>query len=248
MDRRSRQLDVGLRRAVAQFWATRTFQAERQGQRFGAKDLGRRAAVTGGAQMDGFVDLIRALLEEVGVPKSAIVSRQTAELPGWFRSEKKWDLLVVLQRQLVAAIEFKSQVGSFGNNYNNRAEEAIGSATDLWAAYREGAFQPSTRPWLGYLMLLEEAPGSLSPVAVRQPHFAVFPEFKNASYSDRYQIMLTKLVRDRLYDSACFLLSDSTTGPQGGYREPNAELSFENFANSLIGRAMAVVVRGPRGR
>jgi len=55
-------------------------------------------------------------------------------------------------RQAVAAIEFKSQVGSFGNNYNNRTEEAIGSASDIWGAYREGAFKPSARPWLGYLM------------------------------------------------------------------------------------------------
>ena len=77
---------------------------------------------------------------------------------------KKWDLLVVADGQFLAGIEFKSQVGSFGNNYNNRTEEAIGSATDLWAAYREGAFKPSARPWLGYLMLLEETPESMRSV------------------------------------------------------------------------------------
>src|SRR5471030_2748197 len=84
-------------------------------------------------------------------------------LSGWFaqsyRPEKKWDLIVISNKQLVCVMEFKSQVGpSFGNNFNNRTEEAIGSATDIWAAYREGAFKPSSRPWLGYLMLLEEAP------------------------------------------------------------------------------------------
>ncbi len=41
-------------------------------------------------------------------------------------ARKKWDLLVV-EGCLIAAIEFKSQVGSFGNNYNNRTEEALGS-------------------------------------------------------------------------------------------------------------------------
>jgi hypothetical protein len=45
-------------------------------------------------------------------------------------------------------MEFKSQIGpSFGNNFNNRTEEALGSATDIWAAYREGAFKPSSRPF-----------------------------------------------------------------------------------------------------
>jgi len=61
------------------------------------------------------------------------------ELPGYYRSEKKWDLIALSGGELVAAMEFKSQVGpSFGNNFNNRCEEAIGSATDFWVAFREG--------------------------------------------------------------------------------------------------------------
>jgi hypothetical protein len=140
----------------------------------------------------------------------------------------------------LAGIEFKSQVGSFGNNYNNRTEEAIGSATDIWAAYREGAFKPSARPWLGYMMLLEEALGSMRPVKAQEPHFKVFPEFKEASYAKRYEILLTKLVRERLYDSACFLLSDAKNGPRGNYKEPAPELSFENFMASLLARAISV--------
>lgn len=139
-------------------------------------------------------------------------------MPGWYRPEKKWDLLFVSEGQLVAAIEFKSQVGpSFGNNFNNRTEEAIGSASDLWAAYREGASTPSSRPWLGYLMLLEETAGSMNAVSNREPHFPVFPEFKDSSYAGHYQILLTKLVRERLYDSACFMLSDA----EGGIRPVN---------------------------
>ena len=145
---------------------------------------------------------------------------------------------------MVAAIEFKSQIGSFGNNYNNRTEGAIGSATDIWAAYREGAFQPSIRPWLGYLMLLEDVPGSLRPVRAREPHFKVFPEFTDASYARRYEILLTKLVRERLYDSACFLMSNAKDGAKGGYREPDAELSFRNFTQSLLAKILATTRAG----
>lgn len=131
-------------------------------------------------------------------------------------------------------------MGSFGNNFNNRTEEAIGSACDLWAAYREGAFKPSARPWLGYMMLLEEAPGSLARVRAQEPHFKVFPEFKNASYAKRYEILLTKLVRERFYDSACFLLSDAKGGPKGAYKEPAEELNFEKFMASLLARAVTI--------
>ena len=190
--------------------------------------------------MDGFISLVRGYLFENGIPKAHVYCEKRIELPGWYRPEKQWDLLVVADGVFLAGIEFKSQVGSFGNNYNNRTEEAIGSATDIWAAYREGAFKPSARPWLGYLMLLEEAPESTRPVKVQEPHFKVFPEFQNASYSGRYEILLTKLVRERLYDSACFLLSDAKSGPKGNYKEPATELNFERFMASLLARAISI--------
>jgi hypothetical protein len=233
------ELDLKLRNAIAQFWASRETQAQKQGAKTGVRDAGARAAVTGGSQMDGFVALVRDLLEESGVDKPLIYCERSMELPGWFRPEKKWDLLVVVDSCLIAAIEFKSQVGSFGNNYNNRTEEAVGSASDLWAAYREGAFKPSARPWLGYLMLMEDAAGSTRPVRAQEPHFKVFEEFRAASYAKRYEILLTKLVRERLYDSTCFLMSNSQDGPKGIYSQPVPELSFTNFTASLLARAIA---------
>jgi hypothetical protein len=167
------------------------------------------------------------------------------QLPGWFRAEKDWDLLVIVNGALVAAIELKTQVGSFGNNFNNRTEEALGNATDIKAAYREGAFKPSLRPWLGYLMLLEDAPKSTKPVKPVQPHFKVFPEFIGASYAKRYDILLTKLVRQELYDAACFLLSPQVGGHEGEYKEPNPELSFRLFIASLVGHASAIARMSP---
>jgi len=236
----SADLERKLHEAVRQFWNTRKKQAKRQGAKSGSRDAGERTAVTGGRQMDGFVALVRDLLQSSGLPDSDVFCRKAVELPGWYRPEKQWDLLVVSRGELVAAIEFKSQVGSFGNNYNNRTEEAIGSATDIWAAYREGAFKPSARPWLGYMMLLEEAPGSTHPVGVQEPHFKVFPEFRDASYEKRYEVLLTKLIRERLYDAACFLMSSAGGGRKGEFREPSAELSFEKFAMSLLARVGAV--------
>ncbi|MDR3746659.1 MAG: PaeR7I family type II restriction endonuclease [Acidobacteriota bacterium] len=229
-----------LQGAIKNFWNTRETQALKQGAKSGSKDAGARSAVTGGAQMNGFIDLVRDLLCESGLPKAHVYCEKYVELPGWYRPEKKWDLLIVSDGKLLAAIEFKSQVGSFGNNYNNRTEEAIGSASDIWAAYREGAFKPSARPWLGYLILLEEAPGSMSPVRAREPHFKVFPEFKDATYARRYEILLTKLVRERLYDAACFLMSNEADGAKGRYSEPAPELSFRNFVESLLARVIAV--------
>lgn len=244
-------LERRLRAAVIQYWTTRGRQLKRQGGRQtskrGTKDRGDRAAVTGGKHLDGFLKLIAEILEEAGLQRAHIYWQQRTELPGWYRPEKKWDLLVVADSKLVAVVEFKSQVGSFGNNFNNRTEEALGNATDLWAAYEEGAFAPSERPWLGFLMLLEDAPGATRPVAVQEPHFKVFPEFKNASYAERYNQLLTRLVRRRLYDAGCFLMSSRERGVRGVYSIPNPELGFVPFVTSLLGRAAAVARTQPPG-
>ena len=96
-------------------------------------------------------------------------------------------------------------------------------------------------------MMLEDCPKSTSPVTVRQPHFSVFPEFVDASYSRRYQLLMTKLVRERLYDSACFVLSSRQTGSQGLYAIPDANLSFMQLAASLSGKITAHI-NAKRGR
>lgn len=229
-----------VRSAVRQFWVTRGSQSQQQGTKTGSRDAGNRTAVTGGKQLDGFADLIRDYLVDCKVRPSDIYFKKKVELPGWFRAEKQWDLLVIVDGKLIAAMELKSQVGSFGNNFNNRTEEVLGSATDIWTAYREGAFPLAQRPWLGYLMLLEEVEASLTPVAIKEPHFRAFPEFHGASYARRYEILMSKLVRERLYDSAALLLSNKSFVKNGDFHTPASELSFENLLASLKARAMAI--------
>ena len=114
------------REAVCVYWQTRSRQLQKQ-REAGGSDQGLRSAVTGGAQMDGFIELLTKLVIEAGIDRSHIFHKESLELPGYFRPNKKWDFLVVVKGQLVVALEAKSQVGpSFGNNFNNRTEEAMG--------------------------------------------------------------------------------------------------------------------------
>ncbi len=185
--------------------------------------------------MDGFIDLFTALIIEAGIPEEFIFHKTALELPGYFRPTKEWDLLVVKGGRLVAAIEAKSQVGpSFGNNFNNRTEEAIGSALDLWTAFREGAFNAGQQPFLGYFFMLEDCPASNRPVKVKEPHFKVFSEFIGASYAKRYELLCRKLILERHYTSACFLTSNRDEGLRGRYNEPAGDISFTTFARSIV--------------
>ncbi len=238
-----KNLDDRVTDAVRYFWQTRSNQGLRQGTRTGRRDYGNRTVATGGKQLDGFAELVAALLVEHGVPADAVLrtGRANLTLPGFFRPTKRWDLLVVIGDALLAAVEFKSLCGpSFGNNYNNRIEEAVGSSTDLWTAYREGVFQASPRPFLGYLLLLEEADASIrptKPISVRTAKIA--PPFRGASYADRCKESVRRLLRERCYDGACLLLSNKQDGMRGAYREPAGDLSFGKFASLLCNHVAA---------
>jgi len=186
--------------------------------------------------MDGFRDLFAELITDAGMQSCNIFrSKRLLELPGFFRPTKEWDLVVVKDGVLVAAIEAKSQVGpSFGNNFNNRTEEAMGSALDLWTAYREGAYLASPQPFLGYFFMLEDCEASTKPVRVREPHFKVFPEFLDASYMRRYELFCRKLVLERHYTASAFVTSNSQGGAQGNYRTPAQDLSLDRFVLTLM--------------
>lgn len=231
-------LDDQIAYAVKLFWETRNGQIERQNI-VGSHDQGNRGAVTGGKQLDGFVELIKYILILNDVPERCIFTDTDLELPGFFRPNKKWDLLVVDNNELIIAIEFKSQVGpSFGNNFNNRTEEAMGSALDIWTAYREGVFGPQNAPWLGYFMLLEDCYKSNSPVRVHSPHFPILPEFDDASYKERYEIFCNKLILERQYNAACFITTQCSED-RIYYDFPQYKLSCRRFITSMICAALS---------
>jgi type II restriction enzyme len=193
--------------------------------------------------MDGFCDLVEWLLGTALSSGLRIERSSNLVIPGFFRPTKQWDLLVFYGKELVAALEFKSQAGpSFSNNFNNRAEEAVGIAQDLWTAFREGAFgERGPRPWLGWLMLVENCPASSKAVHVEEPHFPVFPEFHDASYLRRYELLLSRLRTEKLYDGVALLASKRAESESGVYTEPALDLSLRRFLAGLLGHAYAFV-------
>lgn len=211
--------------AIRFFWDKKREQLSNSG------DSSNRGAVVGGKQMDGFIRLIREVAHDAGIPPECIVTDRNY-LPGFFRSSKDWDMLVLSPSgQLIAAIELKSQVGSYGNNFNNRTEEAIGSAVDLWTAFREGQFPGQPAPWVGWLMVVGRDKGSERPVRNYDPYFPVRPEFNGASYLDRYRILCQKLILERHYTAASLVW----TSGEDAYGDMADDISIRRFLRSLYG-------------
>lgn len=232
------------RKAVQAFWVNRK-KAQHKQTESGKADQGERAGVTAGKNMDGFIALVKHVVQANGLALANIhVKRRVLTLPGYFRPTKLWDVVVINRGRLIAALEFKSQVGpSFGNNFNNRTEEAIGTAHDLWTAYREGAFGEQPRPFVGWLILVEDAEGSRKPVSDVSSHFPTFQEFSGASYATRYNILCRKLMREQLYTAATVLMSPRSASANGEYSELSELTGLRTFITELAGHIAAESAR-----
>jgi hypothetical protein len=62
--------------AVAHYWQTRTTQRKKK-EEGGKADQGLRSAVTGGAQMDGFIDLFTELITHAGISPNNIFRKKS---------------------------------------------------------------------------------------------------------------------------------------------------------------------------
>ena len=246
------EFEQRLQEAVQSYWDARAKNKQKQIESKKV-DAGTRGEVTGGMQMGALELLVAEILCESGLRRLDVRTRTSLELPGYFRATKKWDLIVISDERLVLAMEFKSQAGkSIGNNVNNRSEEAVGSARDLWTAYREGRFgEGAPAPFLGYLFLLEDRDNVKKPVANKEPYFEVDPVFKGepyenkkkgavrhkgVSYAKRYELLCRRLVLERIYTAACFLTA--TNAISTVVSQPADDLSFTRFAAALRGHAV----------
>ncbi|MCP5132433.1 MAG: restriction endonuclease [Gammaproteobacteria bacterium] len=232
------------REAVKAFWGNRETAKQKQIES-GKADQGKRAGVTAGKNMEGFLALMLDIIRANGLDHAGIhQSRAMLTLPDYFRPAKLWDLLVIYKGELIAAIELKSQVGpSFGNNFNNRTEEAIGTAHDLWTAYREEAFGKQPPPFAGWLMMVEDAPGSHSPVRDSSPHFPVFEEFKGASYLKRYDLLCQRLMQEQLYTTAAVIAVERSAVNTGDFTSLSDMTSLKAFITSLAGHVASTAAR-----
>lgn len=243
------ELLAALQPAVQYFWDTRSAASLRQ-RRGPAVDMGGRRAVTSGGHLDGFLDVIESIVIETAQVSVLDIKRgrRVPVLPGFFRPEKAWDLVILKDTQVAAVIELKAQVGpSFGNNFNNRAEEALGNADDFWTAYRESAFGEQPPPWLGYLFLLEDHPKARHPVRLQEPIRPVLPVFRNTSYAERYAILLRRMIRERRYSATTLLLSAKPNGEKATLTEPVPGLGITPWIQSLQGHLSGFATGGSAG-
>lgn len=233
-------LEEEIQKAVTQFWLTRN----------------NGSGVLAGKTLDPFITIINKVVHESGLSNAETHrGRLTSQLPGYFRPHKSWDAVIIDDGRLVAAIELKSQVGSIGNNFNNRSEEVLGSSIDLQTAIEELAFGENTEIFTGYMILVEKSSQTLKTPNIEMKYFPVmqgflhdetkrvseyvkqedgrYPVVKGISYLQRYDVLCKRLMLKKLYSAAALIAADSSEASHGKYEDISPETSIKTFMLKL---------------
>jgi hypothetical protein len=211
------------------------------------------AGVQGGKTMDGYVALLERVIDDSGLKGVQIETQAQgrAALPGFFRAAKNWDFVAVKDGKLLAAIEFKSQVGSVGNNGNNRIEESLGSAHDLQTCIEESGLRESSNIFVGYLMVIEGSDEFHKCPVIRMKHFEPLEDFQlkdgegnclpskisksgvtsfqGISYAERYDQLCRRTMSHRLYDGACVVVLNPDDGREREFTYVSPDTSLQKF-------------------
>jgi len=220
-------------RAVTWFWGSRASQSDGVNHSQGAAE---RDAVVGGQHLNAIRDLIANELVRLGTPRSAIKTRgRLKNMPGYFRPTKNWDLAVVDENdQVIALFELKSMSSSYGNNANNRTEEAIANSVELQYAVKMG--HVPVKPWLAYIFVIrDEAKSRKNSSRQSSAAYPTDTTFANTSYVDRMATVVQRLVTTGFYDAGWFV---ATTKPDPAMQEatwssPLKDVSWESFSTAL---------------
>ncbi|PMH39902.1 hypothetical protein BCU68_07345 [Vibrio sp. 10N.286.49.B3] len=213
--------------------------------------------VLSGKTLDGFIMVIESIIKNSGLINVEIYTgKNSSQLPGYFRPHKSWDIVAISQGRIIAAIELKSQVGSIGNNFNNRTEEVLGSGIDLYTAIEERAFGDDAEIFTGYLILVEDSdvtrgspkvsmnffpvmPGFLADENIRKTSYqpdassGVYPTVKGISYLGRYDLLCKRLVLKKIYTATALIVADQSFAKVGQYRDLSPQTGINTFLTKL---------------
>ena len=178
-----------------------------------------------------FLALLQRELGEHGWPAeiSTFAGSPRTIVSGHFRPAKSWDIVARDGAGAVRiCVEFKSQVDSYGNNENNRYEEALGSGLDARA--RHG---PTLR--MGFVLVLCEEPATQRFTRDRVPD--VDPAFVGTSHVQRRELFARRIV-DFAISNMPFYNASAVLFVQrdGTFRSPDdPDLDIHTFVDRLVG-------------
>lgn len=178
---------------------------------------------------------VRQMFIDAGLDESEVFIDRA--IPGYYRRSKNWDVVATHKGQLVGLVELKSQVGSEGNNGNNRIEEALGNAFDAVTAQELNQAFGSLSVWTAFCIVFGSDPGSSRTVGMRTPPlFELDPAFDDMTYGSQWELAVERFIQTRAYDAGWMVVSWIEGGQYVRYIEPVPTATIDTLWTQIEAR------------
>ncbi len=206
--------------------AKRTTAAGREG--FGAQARDARHMLTLGA-------FVRQMFIDAGLDEDEVYVDRA--IPGYYRRSKSWDVVAMHKGHLVGVVELKSQVGSEGNNGNNRIEEALGNTFDAAKAQELNQAFGLLPVWTAFCIVFGSNPSAARPVQMRSaPLYRIDPVFDGMTYGDQWAIAVERFVLTGAYDAGWMVETWLDEDGYVDYNEPVPAATIETLWTQIEAR------------
>lgn len=217
---------------LTNFWAQKSAAARLQIEqgRAGVGDQARSAK-----HMQNLNVFVHQMFIDAGLEESEVMMGKS--IPGYYRRSKNWDVVAVHKGHLVAVVELKSQVGSEGNNGNNRIEEALGNTFDATTTQELTQVFGKLPVWSVFCMVFGSDPSTAKPVRLRgTPVFPIDSAFTGMTYGRQWEIAIERFIKTKVYDAGWMLSSWLDSDGNMQYNEPVPTATLETLQTQIEAR------------
>lgn len=215
-----------------EFWHEKE-EAVRRNTEAGTEGFGSQARDA--RHMSALTAFVRQMFVDAGLDERDVFVDRA--IPGYYRRSKSWDVVATHKGHLVGVVELKSQVGSEGNNANNRIEEALGSTFDAAKAQELTSAFGALPVWTAFCVVFDSNPNLASQVRTRAaPLFRIDPIFEGRTYGDQWAIAVDRFVLTGAYDAGWMALTWMDRDQNVLYDEPVPAATVGTFWTQIEAR------------
>lgn len=178
---------------------------------------------------------VRQMFIDAGLDESDVIV--DGVIPGYYRRSKNWDVVALHKGHLVGVVELKSQVGSEGNNGNNRIEEALGNSFDAHFTQEMTGVFGNLSMWRAFCMVFGSDMSTAAPIRIsKRPLFEFDPAFVPMTYGSQLVVMTERMMQTGVYDAAWLVTSWQDRDGYVLYDEPVPTATADTLRAQIEGR------------
>lgn len=214
---------------LVDFWTEKGAAVERD--RIAGRE-GHGAQARDARHMRRLAHFVAQMFVDAGLDESEVAINGV--IPGYYRRSKSWDVVATHKGRLVGLVELKSQVGSEGNNGNNRIEEALGNSFDAVMTQEKAQAFGELPMWSAFCMVFGSDYSTARQIGMRsRPLFDIDPAFHGMTYGGQLATAIERFIQTGVYDAGWMVASWVENDQHVRYEEPVPTATLDTLRTKI---------------